>query len=58
MIASRERGYFRRRRRMGIGYHYLGGFDAQARGQLPAFNLNEVRDGPGNHRWGESDPQE
>ena len=50
MIASREGGYFQRWRRIGIGYHYLGGFDAQAWGQLFAFNLNEVRNFPKNRR--------
>jgi len=41
---------------MGIEYHYLGGFDAQALGQLFAFNLNEVRNLPWNHRRGERGP--
>jgi len=35
---------------MGIGYHYLGGFDAQARGQLFPFTLNEVRSHSETHR--------
>jgi hypothetical protein len=57
MIASREGGYFQRWRRIGIGYHYLGGFDAPAWGQLFAFNLNEVWNCPGNYRRGECGPQ-
>jgi hypothetical protein len=43
---------------MGIGYHYLGGFDAQAWEQLFAFNLNEVRNFPENHRRVERGLQE
>src|SRR4249919_2498056 len=52
MIASREGGYFQRGRRMGIGYHYLGGFDAQGWGQLFAFNFNGARNVSENHRRG------
>ena len=44
MIASREGGYFQHWRWMGIGYHYLGGLDAQAWEQLFAFNINGIID--------------